>query len=65
MVFINEGHSVGEIELPRGTSLGIGDKLLLIPYHVCPVITLYDVACGVRDDHVVGMLDITARGQVR
>ncbi|MEO9180758.1 MAG: alanine racemase [Acidimicrobiales bacterium] len=65
MIFTSEEHGVGEIDLDRGGTLAIGDKLRLIPNHVCPVVNLFDSAYGVRDDRVVEMLDITGRGRVR
>src|SRR5665213_929959 len=42
MQFLTEEHGVGTIDQSRGGTLSIGDKLLLIPSHVCPVINLFD-----------------------
>ncbi|NNN00521.1 MAG: D-TA family PLP-dependent enzyme [Acidimicrobiaceae bacterium] len=63
--FVNEEHGVGRIDLSRGVPLSIGDKVLLIPSHVCPVINLFERAVATRGDLVVGALDVTGRGRVR
>ena len=65
MEFVNEEHGVGRIDLARATSLSIGDKVLLIPSHACPVINLFDHAVSTRGERVVGQLDIAGRGKVR
>jgi D-serine deaminase-like pyridoxal phosphate-dependent protein len=60
--FLTEEHGVGTC--PPG-SLAIGDRLEVIPSHICPVFNLFDVAFGVRDVKVVEELTIDARARVR
>jgi D-serine deaminase-like pyridoxal phosphate-dependent protein len=65
MQFISEEHGVGSIDHSSGPGLSIGDKLELIPSHVCPVINLFDRAYAVRQGEVVGELVVAGRGMVR
>jgi D-serine deaminase-like pyridoxal phosphate-dependent protein len=65
MEFITEEHGVGSIDLDQGGTLSIGDKLELIPSHVCPVINLFDSAYGVRRGEVTQELVVAGRGKVR
>ena len=65
MDFMNEEHGVGRIDVSRGSSLSIGDKVLMIPSHVCPVINLFDHATATRGERVVGQLEVAGRGKVR
>lgn len=60
--FISEEHGVGRI-LDGGTAPRIGDRLSLIPHHICPVANLFDVAFGVRGGEVVEELVIAGRGR--
>ncbi|MBW4079468.1 MAG: hypothetical protein HIU84_13375 [Acidobacteria bacterium] len=62
---MNEEHGVGRIDVSRGSSLCIGDKVLLIPSHVCPVVNLFDHAISTRGERVVGQLEVAGRGKVR
>ena len=45
--------------------LAIGDKIEIIPNHICPVCNLYDTAWLVSHGEVVGPLDIAARGKLQ
>jgi len=45
--------------------LKIGDKLEIIPNHICPVCNLYDSAYAVSQGNVSGDLQIAARGKTR
>ncbi len=65
MEFMNEEHGVGRIDVSRGSSLSIGDKVLMIPSHVCPVVNLFDHAISTRGERVVGQLEVAGRGKVR
>jgi D-serine deaminase-like pyridoxal phosphate-dependent protein len=65
MQFTNEEHGVGMIDLSMGGALLIGDKLQLIPSHVCPVINLFDSGSGIRSGEVVQELVVAGRGKVR
>lgn len=65
MEFTTEEHGVGVIDTDFGGRLEIGDKLLLIPSHVCPVINLFDSVNVVRGEDVLGEWDVKGRGKVR
>lgn len=43
----------------------IGDKLRIIPVHICPVCNLYDEAYLVSGDEVVDVLEIAGRGKIQ
>lgn len=45
--------------------VSIGDKIEIIPNHICPVVNLYDKAYLVSGDEVVEELDIECRGKLR
>lgn len=65
MSFTTEEHGVGTIDTARGGRLEIGDKLLLIPSHVCPVFNLFDSAMVVRGEDVIDEVLVRGRGKVR
>ena len=44
--------------------LAIGDKIEIIPNHICPVCNLYDKAYLVSGGEVVEKLEIAARGKL-
>lgn len=45
-----------------GNSLNIGDRIEIIPNHICPTVNIYDKAYGVRDGKVEKVFTISARG---
>lgn len=45
--------------------LKVGDKLEIIPNHVCPVANLFDELVGVRNDKVTLTWKVAARGKLR
>ena len=45
--------------------LKLGDKLEIIPNHICPVCNLYESAYAVSQGNVLGELVIAARGKTR
>ncbi|MFZ5815609.1 MAG: alanine racemase [Bacillota bacterium] len=53
----------GQLEFPPGTPIAIGDRLQIIPNHVCPAVNLFDRAYGVRDGQVVCEIEIAGRGK--
>jgi D-serine deaminase-like pyridoxal phosphate-dependent protein len=65
MSFTTEEHGVGVIDLDAGTSLAIGDRLAVIPSHVCAVMNLFDTAWAVRGGDVESELRVAGRGRVR
>ena len=46
-------------------TLDIGDKLEIIPNHICPVVNLYDKAYLISDNKVVEEIEIDCRGKLR
>jgi D-serine deaminase-like pyridoxal phosphate-dependent protein len=62
--FLTEEHGVGHVE-PGGGDVRIGDRLSVIPLHICPCVNLFDAAAGVRGDRVERDLAIAARGRSR
>jgi D-serine deaminase-like pyridoxal phosphate-dependent protein len=61
--FLSDEHGVGRCE--PGAGPAIGERLELIPNHVCPVVNLFDLAYGVRGGEVSHEIVIAARGRVR
>lgn len=64
IVKLSEEH--GEVQIPDGEEgLAIGDRLEIIPNHICPTVNLMNELFLVRDGHIVDTWTIAARGQVR
>jgi D-serine deaminase-like pyridoxal phosphate-dependent protein len=61
--FMNEEHGVGHLR--RDGSLAIGDRLEIVPLHVCSTVNMFDRAAGVRGDAVERELEIAGRGRMR
>ena len=61
--FMNEEHGVGHIV--GNAELRIGERLEVIPLHVCSAVNLFDTAYGVLDGRVDHEIAIAARGKVR
>ena len=62
--FLTEEHGVGHV-LPGGADLEVGDRLEVIPLHVCSCVNLFDTALGILDGRVERELAIAGRGRVR
>jgi D-serine deaminase-like pyridoxal phosphate-dependent protein len=60
--FTTEEHGVGHLT-GDAASLSIGDRLEVIPLHVCSAVNLFDIAYGVRDGLVERTIPIAARGR--
>ena len=63
VVRVNEEH--GYVRGPAVDSLRVGDRLRLVPAHVCTVINLTDEVTVVAGDDVAGRWPVEARGRVR
>lgn len=61
--FVNEEHGVIEMEAPSDRPR-IGDRVEIIPNHVCVVSNLFDVVNLVRDGAVIDTVPVAARGRV-
>jgi D-serine deaminase-like pyridoxal phosphate-dependent protein len=59
---LSEEH--GHLGIPLGTTINIGDRLRIIPNHVCTCINLHDRVFVVEGEHVVDQWKIAARGKV-
>lgn len=65
MSFTTEEHGIGTIDLAKGEHLKVGDKLELIPSHICPVVNLFDSVFVTRGGEVVDEVRVAGRGKVR
>jgi len=59
--FLSEEHGVLTVD-PGGRAPAVGDVLLVVPSHVCPVLNLADTVTVLAGGTVVGTLDVEARG---
>ena len=59
-----EEHGMIHMTSPR-RRLHVGDRLEIIPNHVCPVMNLHDEVAVVRDGRVEAIWAVAARGKVR
>jgi D-serine deaminase-like pyridoxal phosphate-dependent protein len=60
---MTEEHGIGHIE--GDDKLSIGDRLEVIPLHVCSTVNMFDLASGVRGGVVDHEIAIAARGRMR
>jgi D-serine deaminase-like pyridoxal phosphate-dependent protein len=60
---VSEEHRV--VSLPRGSDLRIGDRVAIVPNHICPVINLADEVLVVENGRLVGRWAVAARGRVQ
>ncbi|MFO1540041.1 MAG: alanine racemase [Chloroflexota bacterium] len=63
VVRVNEEHGV--IATPPGSTLRIGDRVAVVPSHICPVINLTDEVLVAYDGVLVDTWRVAARGRVR
>lgn len=64
IVKLSEEHGV--VELPAGEAgFEVGDRVEVIPNHICPTVNLMDELLIARDGHIVDSWKIAARGKVR
>jgi D-serine deaminase-like pyridoxal phosphate-dependent protein len=59
---LSEEH--GHLGVPVDASISIGDRLRVVPNHVCPCINLHDRVYVVEGEHVVDQWRVAARGKV-
>jgi len=57
------GDEHGRLILPQSSDMKIGERVELIPSHVCTTVNLYDKLFACRKDTVEGVWDIAARGR--
>ena len=61
---MNEEHGFVDIR-EAGRSFAVGDRVRVVPNHICPVVNLQDVVYGVRGDEVVEVYRVAARGKLQ
>lgn len=59
---LSEEH--GHLSVPSDSAIRIGDRLRVIPNHVCPCINLHDRVYVTEGEHVVDEWQVAARGKV-
>jgi D-serine deaminase-like pyridoxal phosphate-dependent protein len=64
IVRLSEEHGVAAFASP-GQAPGIGEHVVIVPNHVCPVINLFETATIVSDASVVDRWSVAARGKLR
>ncbi len=60
---LNEEH--GYVEIARNAPARVGEKVWLVPSHVCPTVNLHDEIWYGRRGRVEGSWKVAARGRVR
>jgi D-serine deaminase-like pyridoxal phosphate-dependent protein len=63
LVRASEEHGV--VEIPPGAGPAVGDRVRIVPNHVCPVVNLFDEAVVVSDGEIVARWRVAARGLSR
>jgi D-serine deaminase-like pyridoxal phosphate-dependent protein len=63
VVRLSEEH--GLLEFPLPTDVRIGDRVAIVPNHICPVINLADSVSVVVDGTVAARWEVSARGRVK
>lgn len=61
---LSEEHGVMDLRAVSGRQPAIGDRVRIIPNHVCPVSNLFDRVALCRGDEVEAMVPVAARGRV-
>ena len=60
---LSEEHGV--IEIPSSANVSIGERILIMPNHICPVVNLANELTIVEDGEVVDQWPVAARGRVQ
>jgi D-serine deaminase-like pyridoxal phosphate-dependent protein len=60
---LSEEH--GLVELPPGTDMRVGDRIAIVPNHICPVINLTDSVSVIADGVFAERWRVAARGRVQ
>jgi D-serine deaminase-like pyridoxal phosphate-dependent protein len=63
VVRLSEEHGV--VEVPPAAEVGVGDRLAIVPNHVCPAINLASAVTVVEGGRTVGRWPVAARGRVQ
>jgi D-serine deaminase-like pyridoxal phosphate-dependent protein len=62
VVGLSEEH--GKVEMPASSTLKVGDRVRVLPDHVCPVINLFDEVHLISGNTIVDVLPVAARGRL-
>ena len=60
---LSEEHGV--VEVPADADVHIGDRLVIVPNHVCPTINLASAVTVIEGGEVAGRWPVAARGMVQ
>jgi D-serine deaminase-like pyridoxal phosphate-dependent protein len=63
VVRLSEEHGIAAFA--KGESPSIGERVAIVPNHICPVVNLFDYATIVGDDAVLDRWAIAARGKMQ
>ena len=59
-----EEHGILDFSQPN-SSLKVGDKIEIIPYHACPCVNMHENMIGLRNDQIEAVWPITGRGRIQ
>jgi D-serine deaminase-like pyridoxal phosphate-dependent protein len=54
----------GLVAVPADAPVAVGDRLAIVPNHICPVVNLFDAVAVVEGDRVVDRWTVAARGRL-
>lgn len=63
LVRLSEEHGV--MDVPPDADVHIGDRLVIVPNHICPTINLADAVTIVEGGQAAGRRQVAARGRVQ
>ncbi len=63
LIRASEEHTV--VSIPPGGEAQIGERVVIVPNHICPAVNLFETATIVRGDAVVDMWPVAGRGKLR
>lgn len=58
---MSEEHGI--VEGPTVDQLKVGEKVFVLPNHICPVVNLFDEVYGARNGQVEVVVSVAARGR--
>lgn len=63
--FVRASEEHGVVEIPDRAGPAIGDRLVVVPNHICPVINLHDSVVAMDEDGAVTDWPVDARGRLQ
>lgn len=58
---LSEEHGV--VKVLNDVGLGVGNRIEIIPNHACVVVNQFDIVYGIKNEKVVKVFNIEARGR--